>query len=241
MGQDVRKDWAITIEAMGALMRELEREWAIVSQWQDRHIVAAAGAYALVAFGGSFRGNEVFLTDLFGLRKYLVELKDKEFVMVPLLGRFKGEQHARYHLQPLAATTTSGLQIKLWLTRLVAVMEEAGHHQGPAFGDAKGQILSSRILEGALMERLQTVKERQPGVIPTDVDCYEDFGISPSFRRGATSSARARGVSEKLIDLINRWRKFEGAKGRRPALAMQDHYSAIEILIPELVKFSRAL
>ncbi len=44
-----------------------------------------------------------------------------------------------------------------------------------------------------------------------------------------------------MIDLINRWKKFEGAKGRRPAMAMQDHYSDIEIMIPELVKFSSSL
>jgi len=241
MGQDVRQDWAITIEAMGALVHELEKEWAVATRWKDRHLVATAGAYALIAFGGSFRGNEVFLTDLFGLRKYLGECQGKDFVVIPLLGRFKGEQHSRYHLQPLAAVTSSGLQIRVWVERLVAVMDEGGRRQGPAFGDASGQVMSARVLEGALMERLQVVKDKRPGVIPADVDCYEDFGISRSFRRGATSSARARGVSEKLIDLVNRWRKFEGAKGRRPAMAMQDHYSDIEILIPELVKFSGSL
>jgi len=201
MGQDVCQNWALTVEAMGALMQELEREWSVATRWRDRHLIAAAGAYAVIAFGGSFRGNEVFLTDLCGLRKYLEELRGKDFVMIPLLGRFKGEQHARYHLQPLGATTSLGLQIRVWVTRLVTVMEESGQR----------------------------------------VDCYEDFGRSRSFRRGATSLAQARGVLEKLIDLINRWRKFEGAKGRRPAMAMQDHYSDIEIMIPELVKFSSSL
>jgi hypothetical protein len=91
------------------------------------------------------------------------------------------------------------------------------------------------------MEALQTIKNSQPGVIPEKVDCYEDFGVSRSFRRGATSTARVRGVNDKQIDLINRWRKFEGARGRMPALPMQDHYSDIKILIPEMVKFSQAL
>ncbi len=113
--------------------------------------------------------------------------------------------------------------------------------RGPAFGNADGNIISTRLTEGLLRERLQSIKERHPGTIPEDVDCYEDFGISWSFQRGATSTAQARGVGKELIDLINRWRKFEGAKGRRPALGMQNHYSDIEILIPELVKFSQAL
>lgn len=241
MGQDVRQDWAITLSAMSALMRDMEREWQSAQSVGRKHLVASAGAYAVIAFCGSFRGNEVFLTDLHGLRKYLLELSDKDFVLIPLLGRFKGEQHARYHLQPLAAVTSSGLQVREWLTRLVETKGSMQQFHGPAFGDAAGNVMSARLIEGFLMDRLQSVKERQPGTIPPDIDCYEDFGISRSFRRGSTSTARARGVGEKLIDLINRWRKFEGAKGRRPAMGMQDHYSDIEILIPELVKFSRAL
>jgi hypothetical protein len=43
------------------------------------------------------------------------------------------------------------------------------------------------------------------------------------------------------VTLINRWRVFENARGRRPTLAMKDHYSDIQILLPELVKFSLAL
>jgi hypothetical protein len=51
----------------------------------------------------------------------------------------------------------------------------------------------------------------------------------------------ARGVREKVIDLINLWRKLEGAKGRCPTLSMKDHYSDIEILVLELVVYSRTL
>ena len=91
------------------------------------------------------------------------------------------------------------------------------------------------------MERLQAIQSVNPGVIPPDVEVFEHFGISRSFRRGATSTARTRGVDDKIVDLINRWRKIENARGRRPALVMHEHYSDIAILIPELVKFSKAL
>ena len=123
----------------------------------------------------------MFLTNLFGLQKYLEELAQKDYVVILLLGRFKGEQHARYHLQPLAAMPSSGLQVRVWVSRLVTVMAEGGRRQGPAFGDAQGQIMSSRLLEGMLMERLQVVKDKKPGVIPNDVDCYKDFGITCWF------------------------------------------------------------
>jgi hypothetical protein len=52
---------------------------------------------------------------------------------------------------------------------------------------------------------------------------------------------REQGVEDKHVDMINRWRTFENALGKRPKLSMHDHYSDIEIMIPELVKFSLGL
>ena len=69
----------------------------------------------------------------------------------------------------------------------------------------------------------------------------EEYGLSRSFRRGATSEARARGVKAEDVDLSNRWRNFESAKGHRPRLAMRDHYSDIRLLIPALLRFSEGL
>jgi len=50
------------------------------------------GAYVVIAFCGSFRGNEVFLADMHGAAKYLIA-RDLPLntVIIPLLGRFKGE------------------------------------------------------------------------------------------------------------------------------------------------------
>jgi len=81
----------------------------------------------------------------------------------------------------------------------------------------------------------------EPDLIPSEVDCYEHFGVSRSFRRGTTSSAHARGVDKDIVDLTNRWRQFEHAKGKHPRMSMQDHYSDIWILVPELIKFSQAV
>jgi hypothetical protein len=88
------------------------------------------------------------------------------------------------------------------------------------------------------MERLVRVQSLIPVAIPVDLDVYKQFGLSRSFRWGSTSTAKVRGVDDKTVNLINRWRKFEGA---RPTLSMHEHYSDISILIPELVKFSKAL
>jgi hypothetical protein len=241
MGQDVRQDWALPLDVLHSLLSLLDEEWALATQWEDRHKIASAGAFAVIAFCGSFRGNEVFLTDLYGLAKYSRELAQADHVVVPLLGKYKGEAHNRYHLTPLAVVTDSGLAVRSWVNRLVQVQEEAGRSHGPAFGDRQGNMLEATFIEALLADRLKRVQDMRPDLIPSEVDCYEHFGISRSFRRGATSTARARGVDKDIVDLTNRWRQFEHAKGKHPRLSMQDHYSDIRIVVPELIKFSQAL
>ena len=105
----------------------------------------------------------------------------------------------------------------------------------------EGNIARSRKYELAIMDRLAAIQEADPNLIPKDMDVYEEFGVSRSFRRGATSTARVRGVDDRQVDLVNRWRSFESARGRKPRLTMHDHYSDIRILIPELIMFSKAL
>jgi hypothetical protein len=241
MGQEVRQDWAIPLPAMHALIGILEQEWATATELKDRSLIASIGAYSLIAFCGSFRGNEVFLTDLHGLRKYCSELQGKDHVIVPLLRRFKGEMHARYHLAPLAAQTDSGLPVRRWIERLVQVREKEGRQHGPAFCDQTGEIAEAYEYESGLISRLLVAQENSPEAIGPEVNITEEFGISRSFRRGSTSTARVRGIDDKLVELINRWQKFEQARGRRPVLPMREHYSDIRILVPELIKYSQGL
>jgi len=117
MGQDVRQDWALPLPVLHAILEILEVEWHRADCWADRHRVTCAGAFSEVAFCGSFRGNEVFLTDLFGLSKYLADLGQETFVIIPLLGRYKGESHHRYHLTPMTAETDSGIQVRTWISQ----------------------------------------------------------------------------------------------------------------------------
>lgn len=119
IGQDVQQDWAILLSAMLGLFQILEEEWADLLEadlvMQSR--LASIGAYSIIAFCGSFQGSEVFLTDLHGLQKHLeaTQTQGRDHVVIPLLGRFKGEQNSWYHLAPLAAITSSGLRVRLGL------------------------------------------------------------------------------------------------------------------------------
>jgi hypothetical protein len=92
-----------------------------------------------------------------------------------------------------------------------------------------------------ILDRFRTIQKRDASIIEPDVQVYEEYGISRSFRRGATTEARNQKVSESDINLMNRWRNFEKSGGKRPHMRMQDHYSNISLMIPSLIRFSKAL
>jgi len=217
MGQETHPDLALSIGVMLALLEILEK------QWNDspplRETLAFLGAVCCIAYGGSFRGNEVFLTDLFGLCKYAkIQLEEGgiPYVIVPLLGRFKNEEGEMYHLTPLAAKTRSGIPVGVWVRTLVDTKLQHPHTHGPAFSDRNGKKLDSHWLELELMDRLHRIQLRSPELIPREVNVYEDYGISRLFRRGATTQAKNQRVSKEDIDAMNRWWTSETAQGRRP-------------------------
>jgi hypothetical protein len=184
MGQVVRQDRAISLELMHALCSVLEQEWARAPELRHKTQIACLGAYCVIAFCGSFRGNEVFMTDLHGLIKYGSDnllVAGKEYVMIPLLGRFKNEVGDQYHLTPLIAVTKSGLQVKVWVHRLIEVRQAGGHVHSPAFADPRTGVVPVDWYESEILDRIQHIQSRRPDLIPADVQVLEEFGLSRSF------------------------------------------------------------
>jgi len=244
MGQESRQDRAVSLLVMHALLQQFSREWDSSNDPHQRLWIAGLASYCVICFCGSFRGPEGFLVDLYGLRKYLNvprHSSDLAYVIIPLLGKVKDEHGERYHLTPLCSVTQSGLQVELWVRRLVTSHEALHHCQGPAFRTKSGAPATSLAFELDILDRLHLVQQESPELIPADVQVYEEFGLRRSFRRGSTSEARSRNVAESDVNLANRWRTFENAKGRYPRLNMQDHYSDIRLLIPALLRYSSAL
>lgn len=240
MGQIVKQDLAISIEVMLELINQFTRDIQMANE-QDKFNLVLAATYSVIAFCGSFRGNEVFLVELDGLKRYYEEEKDKDHVIIPLLGRFKGETGERHHLTPLAAVTRSGIQVKSWVEMLLSYHEKIGRNHGPVFCDRWGNPMKSAFMQSIILDALMRLQQRCPHVIPSNVDVQEEYGISRSFRRGATTHARNQGVSASDIDAANRWRNAENAQGRKISQPMRDHYVDVRQMLPTLLRFSQAL
>lgn len=90
------QDKAISVDLLLAVIQVVDDRVHDASSVDERAWWVSVGAYLTVGFCISLRGPEGFMLDLGVLRKFLDQgANDSEcpFVVIPLLGRFKGEDH----------------------------------------------------------------------------------------------------------------------------------------------------
>jgi len=142
---------------------------------------------------------------------------------------------------PLAAVMSSGLEVRKWVGRYLQEQAKVGNMRGPMFWSRRGDTSLTKEMEQYFFARLEQVQQARPDLIGPDVDVSEVYGVSRSFRRGATSEAVNRGVRPEVIEANNRWRKVKDAGARQVSLGMREHYTDVRLILNQLLKFSMAL
>jgi hypothetical protein len=127
----------------------------------------------------------------------------------------------------IAAVTGSGLEVRKWTERLFLAKEKRGIISGFMFAKWDGSKARSSDFEIDIAECLVWVEKIYPGIIPKEVDIYAHFGLSRSFRIGATTQALIVGLTEDIIHANNRWCKVERAKGKMQSQSIWDRYFEI--------------
>jgi hypothetical protein len=243
MGQDWRPNQAIGIEIMHLLLERVEERAREAVQIDDRHKWVMAGGYFCVCFVLSLRSPEGLMADLEGLLEH--HDPTSEEVVVPLLGRFKGEHHAKQHLLISCSVTGSGIQIKLWLARVMAVHKACGRSTGPAFSNNKGRQLSTADMNDLFLEILTDIYEEHPKLFGADIagagDLQDKFNVFRSFRRGSESRAVAMKVSEADRYVVNRWKKKESAGTGNVAHTIDQHYVDINMVKESFLRYTTAM
>jgi hypothetical protein len=100
-------------------------------------------------------------------------------VMVPLLGRFKGETGERWHLLPIRWKTRLGIEVGVWVSWLKGSLEEWCRLNGFVFSDKKGKQVKSSTLEPSFFDQLNWVRLRYPDLFPPNVNIKDDYGAIP--------------------------------------------------------------
>jgi hypothetical protein len=242
MGDKVVQDYALLRNISIELIRNLEEDWE-EAEGDDtrRDEVVTFAAILVIGFLLGLRGEEIVKTDISGLLKYIevgAQNPDHKHVIVPLIGRLKGETGERYHMLPMARVTQSGIMAGRWMDRLCVSLLRRNMRNGFVFQYRDGKQKKIRDYNEVFYERLGRVREEKWFLFEPGINISEEYGLRRSLRRGSNTEARNLKVRQPVIDMNNRWRKWENAKGRRPAMEMSAHYTEIKMSLPILVEYS---
>jgi hypothetical protein len=244
MGQDWRPNKAISKPLMIRVLKETDHRVDGATSPEERNRWIVFYTYAMTCYVVSLRGCEGLLLDLSGLnRKWNVG--GEEYVVIALLGKIKGEAGDRAHLLPSVPKTSSGIQVREKLKRLLAFKKSIGQVTGPAISDITGKIYSSRSLNDAFLEILEDLFDTNRELFPSSIEDKETLRkriqAFRTFRRTSDSIAIDEGVSPTDIDVINRWQAVEKAKGSRPSRPMRQHYAKLELLLRPFLRYTLAM
>jgi hypothetical protein len=150
MGKEVRSDFALLINVLHRILGHLDHEWCGATTIESRKLIVEITMFLVLAFCLGLRGKEVVKLDIAGFLAYFEAGRDHvlhKHVMLPLLGRFKGETGERWHLLPIVWKTWSGIGVGVWAERLRASLLERNWLHRFVFSTQKGKQMKASILE----------------------------------------------------------------------------------------------
>ena len=103
----------------------------------------------------------------------------------------------------------------------------------------RGKANETERLGRGILDRIAKVQRVFSVLISAAVNVHEEYGLSCSFRRGFTSEAINRGVTDSVVDRNNRLRKEERDSARKEKLKMRDHYSEVLVSLESYLKYSQ--
>lgn len=248
MGRLVKSNIGLDISILLVILKQYNKELSDTKiAWHRKREIIMSGSYFVLCYGASLRGNEGLYLEGSSLVE-MIRMGQKNHsgnghVCAPLLGRFKTEMGENKHVAVIVNITASGLNVRLWLERLVWLLRKEGKEReaGPAFCNPDGSMIRSYELNGELHSALHQVQISRPDLIPKGTDIEGNYGTFRSFRRGSLSRATEAGIKGPDLDLINRWRKFEYSAGSRPHMSMKEHYLEIKLVLGRMLNYSKAL
>ena len=185
------------------------------------------------------------LVSLEGLLNFWEETREAEednrYIMVTLSGRFKGEVDSRWHMVPISDKTQSRIPFRLWMERIMFRRVNCQHRtKGWLFETGTGTRAKFGKYDPTFRTLVSQARITNSRLVPQSIKA-KDFSLWRSPRRGAVLETTQRGVDSKVMELINRWRTKEAAKGSVPNLPMRQVYTEVKSTLPTMLEYSRAL
>ena len=243
MGVIRKQNEALASKQLLAILEVAEESWLALPIGLERRKLEEVVAFVCIGFSASLRGEEISLTSIQGMIEYWDSSKDHQIphLMVTLRGRYKGEHNLRWHMQPIADVTDSGINNRRWIGRFMHTrVEVEGVEEGPLFAKGDGTRATTAMYDAQFRDLLRAAQARRPKAFPPKVN-IDDYSLRRSLRRGATTEATNNKVPPNVIELVNRWRKKEAAKGAQPGLAMRQVYTDAIAAVETTLRYSQSL
>jgi len=242
MGQVVKPNLALPTELIIILASRLTQACLNAVDKKKKFEIIVFGTYIVVSYILSLRGSEGLMLDLTVVNRELKQ--ERDYCILGLKGKVKGESVHRDHLFPCILKTSSSIDANNWVKMLSAAHSMAGRGGRPAITDWNGLILAIGLLDTTLHEYLAQMFEDGiafPQEIKTSEDIFERFSVFRSLRRASTTRAINQNVSSTDIDVINRWKSVEVGKGKKPNRPMRQHYTEISELTQPFLRYTSAM
>jgi hypothetical protein len=235
---------AMIMTLLLALLSGIEQRIADAVSPREHNRWIVFHAYVVVTYVVSLRGSEGSLLDLEGLHKYWGK-GDGSYVTIALRGKIKGEHHERCHLLPSVPVTSSGVKVLDSLERLITHKQVKGFVDGPAISDEAGRAYSSRAIDDSLHEVLEDLFEEKRTLFPDHIEGREDLRKSYQAFRTLRRTSDTRAIELKVdkddIDVVNRWKTVERARGTWPPRPMRQHYADMSLLVKPFLRYTWAM
>jgi hypothetical protein len=244
MGDAVKSDCAVTSEIVKELLEQLDSEWEVATCDRERKRIADMGFLIAAGFLCGLRGEEIMKADLGGLMKCLEKGRNHTTcprLIVALLGRLKGETGERCHMMVMARESRSGIMGGVWADRVVQVNRANNRVKGCVFTKGRARQAKTADFEEEFINRLEGLKLVRPGLFEPGIGVAAACSLFRSLRRGSNAEAIRNKVETTIVDLNNRWRKFERARGRMPSLSMQQRCTQMQGMLAASWEHSRSL
>ena len=144
----------------------------------------------------------------------------------------------RYYGVPMAVTSASGIQGKLWTCRFVETRARQGITLGFAFrrpdGSRQGRPIMNRVcIRGLLVQLVPTVGHLLPQIEYIE----EKVCFRRSFWQGLNTQSQIKNVPTNIINAVARWSDKERSRGVDVHCPMHEHYLEMKSGLPIILKY----
>jgi len=242
MGQVYKPNLALSTELIVNILKLARKDIYSATDRQAKFDIVIFGTYVAVAYVLSLRGSEGLMLNLSSINKEWDRFD--LCVVIALKGKVKGESNVRDHMFPCCKKTKSGIDVKLWLSLMRLAHLSMNRKEGPAMTNMEGEILSVSKLDEVLhsyLIRLFRDNSEFPLEIKNEEEIEDRYSVFRSLRRASDTRALNQNVSSNDIDVVNRWKTLEAAKGKKPGRSMRQHYAEFSLLKEPFLRYTSSM